>query len=101
MSCNNNQIEKENNNMEPTFLSYPIKDYVKLVAGALIGLHFGNVVSNYPEITNFFVKNPQFNIFLLLAFFYLNSDFKIEMAVVCSIVVLFILFFIKQMQTQK
>jgi hypothetical protein len=110
MSCSNNQVEKKRDadtkgdadkKTELTFLSSPIHDYVRLIAISLVAAHFGNVIYKHSEITTFLQNNPSYNIVLLFAFFYLNSNYKLEISIVCTIAVQLILHSLKLIKTQK
>lgn len=105
MSCSNlnKKVEKKevDKKTELSFFSSPIHEYLRLIAISFVALHFGTVITKHQEISTFLMNNTQFQIALLFAFFYLNSNYKLELSIVCTIVVLIVLYSLKYIKNKK
>jgi hypothetical protein len=101
MSCSNNPTEKKTDKEEMTFLSSPVHDYVKLIALVFIAMHLGSITSRYGEIGEFAQQSLPFSIFLIFCFCYINSTYKLEFSIVCTIAIVSIFYIIKMLKNQK
>ena len=96
MSCTNNQVDKKKDSeqkyLEQTFLSIPIHEYVKLISLVFLAQHLGAITAHngYNEIISRATKNLPLCILIIFAFCYLNSNFKLEFSLVCTIIIFFI-----------
>jgi hypothetical protein len=48
----------------------------------------GTITGNYNEITVFLARHYTIRIFLVFFFFYLNSSYKLELSLVCTLILL-------------
>lgn len=101
MSSSNNQIEKKTDKNEMTFLSSPVHDYVKLITLVFVAIHLGSITSRYGEIGAYATQSLPFSIFLIFCFCFLNSDYKLEFSIVCTIAIVSIFYMIKMLKNQK
>jgi uncharacterized membrane protein len=97
MSCSNNPTEK-NDKEELTFLSAPVNEYVKLISIFFVAVHLGNITSTYGEINTFAQNNFSFCVFLVFCFFFLNSNYKIEFSMICTVVIMVIFYMLKMLK---
>ena len=112
MSCTNNPVEKkkdlENKNLEQkyleqTFLSTPVHEYVRLIALVIVAQHLGNMTSitGYSHIQNAGQSLP-FGIFMVFCFCFIQSTYKLEFSIICTISIIAIYYIINMaMQTKK
>jgi hypothetical protein len=116
MSCTNNPVEKkdldkkdlENKNLEQkyleqNFLSTPVHEYVKLIALVLIAQHL-SILTAHPKFLHMqeFVQNSLAAcIFLVFAFCLINSNFKLEFSIICTIAVFAIYYIIHMFYPNK
>jgi hypothetical protein len=109
MSCSNNQNEKkdldkkyldkktlEQKYLEQTFLSTPIHEYIKLVALVFVCQHMGIMSSRpkYDHINHMVAPNMGISVLIIFAFCYINSNYKLEFSLLCTISVFAIYYII-------
>jgi uncharacterized membrane protein len=97
MSCSNNPVEKSDKE-ELTFLSAPVNEYVKIISIFFVAVHLGNITSTYGEINTFARNNLSFCIFLVFCFCFLNSNYKVEFSMICTVVIVAILHILQMLR---
>jgi hypothetical protein len=111
MSCTNNPVEKkkdlekkdlEQKYLEQTFLSTPIYEYLKLIVLVIVATHLGNITAHppYDRIVKL-SHNLPLGIFLIFCFCFINSNFKLEFSIVCTIGVIAIYYIINMASGTK
>jgi hypothetical protein len=112
MSCTNNQVENkkdldkkdlEQKYLEQTFLSTPIHEYVKLIALVFVAQHLSNLTghNDFIHMQRVTVKSLPVCVFLVFVFCLLNSNFKLEFSIICTIAIFAIYYIINMLNKKK
>jgi hypothetical protein len=111
MSCTNHPVENkkdlekkdlEQKYLEQTFFSTPVHEYLKLIFLVIVAQHLGNI-TNYKPYS--YIQKQSHNIplgiFLIFCFCFINSNFKLEFSIVCTIGVIAIYYILNMATSTK
>jgi hypothetical protein len=71
-----------NNDLSAYLNGYPVKEFLKLLLVLFVATHAGIYTGNYTNIANYIKNNMMVNVLLFALFFYINSDYNLNVAVI-------------------
>jgi hypothetical protein len=86
-----NEVEFENKSLkekylEQTFLTIPVHEIIRLIVLVVACQHLAAMSSNrYSTIQELFGKNLFFQVLMIFLFCYINTNYKLELALIATI----------------
>lgn len=99
MSCNDKQKKDENNSeqkslkqayLDQKILSSPLHEYVKIISLLFVAHHVCILSSSpkYNQIQEFITKNEPLQYLIIFLFCYLQSNLKLDVSIISTIIIL-------------
>jgi hypothetical protein len=77
-----NSTPNNMNDLSAYLNGYPVKELLKLMLVLFLATHAGIYTGTYTNIANYLKNNIGVNILLFAIFFYINSDYNTNVAVI-------------------
>ena len=77
-----NSTPNNMNNLSQYLDGYPVNDFLKLLLVLFVATHAGIYTGTYSNIANYLKNNIWLNVVLFAIFFYINSNYNMNVAVI-------------------